>query len=43
LEQLRVLAWGFKIRMVTTPHDSIGVDVLEDAKTVEAIIREQGE
>jgi 3-deoxy-manno-octulosonate cytidylyltransferase (CMP-KDO synthetase) len=43
LEQLRVLAWGFKIRMMTTPHDSIGVDVLADAKTVEAIIREQGE
>jgi len=43
LEQLRVLAWGFKIRMVSTPHDSVGVDVPEDARVVEAIIREQGE
>jgi 3-deoxy-manno-octulosonate cytidylyltransferase (CMP-KDO synthetase) len=43
LEQLRVLAWGFRIRMVSTPHDSVGVDVPEDARVVEAIIREQGE
>jgi 3-deoxy-manno-octulosonate cytidylyltransferase (CMP-KDO synthetase) len=43
LEQLRVLAWGFKIRMVLTPHDSIGVDIPADAEAVEAIIREQGE
>jgi len=42
LEQLRVLDWGFHIRMVTSPHDSIGVDVLEDVAKVEAIIREEG-
>ena len=43
LEQLRVLTWGFRIRMVSTPYDSVGVDVPEDARVVEAIIREQGE
>lgn len=40
LEQLRVLAWSFRITMVCTPHDSIGVDVPADVEKVEAIIRE---
>jgi len=43
LEQLRALAWGFKINAPTTPHDSIGVDTAEDLAKVEKIIRERGE
>lgn len=43
LEQLRVLAWGFKIRIITTPHDSVGVDVPQDVEKVEALIREEEE
>jgi 3-deoxy-manno-octulosonate cytidylyltransferase (CMP-KDO synthetase) len=42
LEQLRVLAWGFKIRMITTPHDAISVDVPEDVAKVEKIMKEKG-
>ena len=42
LEQLRVLAWGFKIKMVETPHDSVSVDVPADVAKVEALIRESG-
>lgn len=42
LEQLRVLAWGFSIRMVTTPHDAVSVDVPEDLEKVEAAIRAAG-
>jgi 3-deoxy-manno-octulosonate cytidylyltransferase (CMP-KDO synthetase) len=38
LEQLRALAWGFKIKVVTTPHDSIGVDTAEDLRQAEAIL-----
>jgi len=39
LEQLRALAWGFKIKVVTTPHDSIGVDTAEDLRQAEAVLR----
>jgi 3-deoxy-manno-octulosonate cytidylyltransferase (CMP-KDO synthetase) len=39
LEQLRVLAWGFRIKMVATPHDSISVDVPADVAKVEAAIK----
>jgi 3-deoxy-manno-octulosonate cytidylyltransferase (CMP-KDO synthetase) len=42
LEQLRVLAWGFKIRMITTPHDAVSVDVPEDVAKVEKIMKEKG-
>jgi 3-deoxy-manno-octulosonate cytidylyltransferase (CMP-KDO synthetase) len=42
LEQLRVLAWGFKIRMITTPHDAVSVDVPEDVAKVERIMKEKG-
>jgi len=42
LEQLRVLSWGFKIRMVTTPHDSVSIDVPGDVDKVERIIAESG-
>lgn len=39
LEQLRALAWGFKIKVVTTPHDSIGVDSPEDLRRAEALLK----
>ena len=38
LEQLRVLAWGFRIKVVTTPHDSIGVDTPEDLAKVKELL-----
>ena len=41
LEQLRALAWGFKIKVVTTPHDSIGVDTAEDLRKAEAKMLER--
>lgn len=40
LEQLRVLAWSFRIKMVTTTHDSVSVDVPADVAKVEAAIKE---
>ncbi len=42
LEQLRVLAWGFKICVVTTPEDSVSVDVPEDVERVERLIEKMG-
>ena len=41
LEQLRVLANGYRIRVWVTPHDSIGVDRPEDVQLVEEILRKQ--
>ena len=41
LEQLRWLENGYRIRVVETEHDSIGVDVPEDIPRVEQILREQ--
>jgi 3-deoxy-manno-octulosonate cytidylyltransferase (CMP-KDO synthetase) len=38
LEQLRWLENGYRIRVVETEHDSIGVDVAEDVRRVEQII-----
>jgi 3-deoxy-manno-octulosonate cytidylyltransferase (CMP-KDO synthetase) len=38
LEQLRALENGFAIKVVITPHDSIGVDRPEDVKLVEEIL-----
>jgi 3-deoxy-manno-octulosonate cytidylyltransferase (CMP-KDO synthetase) len=38
LEQLRWLENGYRIRVVETEHDSIGVDVPEDVKRVEQIL-----
>ncbi len=40
LEQLRALSWGFKIKVPTTPHDSIGVDVPEDVEKVARRIKQ---
>ena len=39
LEQLRALAWGFRIKVITTPHDSISVDTPEDLDRVKAILK----
>ncbi|MCB9800507.1 MAG: 3-deoxy-manno-octulosonate cytidylyltransferase [Candidatus Omnitrophica bacterium] len=41
LEQLRILENGYKIRIVETEHDSVGVDTLEDLNAVEALIQKQ--
>ncbi len=38
LEQLRALAYGYKIRVVETDRDSVGVDTPEDVARVEAIL-----
>ena len=39
LEQLRALENGFAIKVLITPHDSIGVDRPEDVELVEQILR----
>jgi 3-deoxy-manno-octulosonate cytidylyltransferase (CMP-KDO synthetase) len=39
LEQLRFLYWGYRIRVVSTAHRSIGVDVPEDLKRVEQMMK----
>jgi len=39
LEQLRALDNGVAIKVLVTPHDSIGVDQPEDVKLVEEILR----
>ncbi|MBM3859781.1 MAG: 3-deoxy-manno-octulosonate cytidylyltransferase [Verrucomicrobia bacterium] len=39
LEQLRALENGFAIKVLVTPHDSVGVDTPEDVKLVEEILR----
>ncbi len=38
LEQLRALENGFAIKVLVTPHDSVGVDTPEDVKRVEEIL-----
>ncbi|MDH3975823.1 MAG: 3-deoxy-manno-octulosonate cytidylyltransferase [Deltaproteobacteria bacterium] len=40
LEQLRALENGFKIKVVTTDHESIGVDRPEDLEKVKEIMKE---
>jgi 3-deoxy-manno-octulosonate cytidylyltransferase (CMP-KDO synthetase) len=39
LEQLRVLEYGFKIKVVETPYNSIEVDVPEDVERVESVLK----
>jgi 3-deoxy-manno-octulosonate cytidylyltransferase (CMP-KDO synthetase) len=41
LEQLRALENGFSIKVLITPHDSIGVDRPEDVQLVEEILKSQ--
>jgi len=43
LEQLRALAWGFKIKVPETEFDSVSVDVKEDLERVAAIIKRGGD
>ena len=38
LEQLRALEYGFKIKVVETPYNSMEVDVLEDLERVKAVL-----
>jgi 3-deoxy-manno-octulosonate cytidylyltransferase (CMP-KDO synthetase) len=38
LEQLRMLDHGIRIRLVETPHDSIGVDTPDDLARAEALL-----
>jgi 3-deoxy-manno-octulosonate cytidylyltransferase (CMP-KDO synthetase) len=42
LEQLRFLDHGVEIYVAETPFDSIGVDVEDDVKKVEEILRREG-
>ena len=39
LEQLRALENGFAIKVLVTPHDSVGVDTPEDVKCAEEILK----
>lgn len=39
LEQLRALAWGFKIKVVETDFDSVSVDVKDDLEKVSTILK----
>ncbi len=41
LEQLRILENGYRIRVVETPYDSIGVDSLEDLERVRKLVHAQ--
>jgi len=41
LEQLRALSWGFKIKVLITEYDSIGVDLPEDLGKVQAILESE--
>ena len=43
LEQLRFLENGYRIRVVQTPHDSVGVDTSEDLERVRALLNPQDE
>jgi 3-deoxy-manno-octulosonate cytidylyltransferase (CMP-KDO synthetase) len=38
LEQLRALEHGYRIKLLETPHDTIGVDTPEDLKRAEALL-----
>ena len=42
LEQLRALEHGFRIKLLETSHETVGVDTPEDLKKVEAILQGPG-
>jgi 3-deoxy-manno-octulosonate cytidylyltransferase (CMP-KDO synthetase) len=42
LEQLRALEHGYKIKVLETSHDTVGVDTPEDLKRVEQLMTEVG-
>ncbi len=42
LEQLRALENGYRIKVVITKHDSIGVDTPEDLEKVRKIMKKSG-
>ena len=42
LEQLRVLEHGFKIKLLETVHDTVGVDTPDDLKRVEQLLLKRG-
>ena len=41
LEQLRVLQGGFRIKVIETEHDTIGVDTIQDLKKVRKFLKGQ--
>lgn len=43
LEQLRIIENGFKIKVIITKHNTIGVDTPKDLKMVEKVIKTRGE
>jgi 3-deoxy-manno-octulosonate cytidylyltransferase (CMP-KDO synthetase) len=40
LEQLRAIENGYKIKMITTNYNSLGVDTVDDLKQVSTIIEQ---
>ncbi|MBI3996897.1 MAG: hypothetical protein HY352_04490 [Candidatus Omnitrophica bacterium] len=42
LEQLRALEHGYRIKLLETVHDTVGVDTPEDLARVEKLLRGQG-
>ncbi|MBI1992624.1 MAG: 3-deoxy-manno-octulosonate cytidylyltransferase [Candidatus Omnitrophica bacterium] len=42
LEQLRALEHGYRIKLLETAHDTVGVDTPEDLKTVDAMLQKAG-
>jgi 3-deoxy-manno-octulosonate cytidylyltransferase (CMP-KDO synthetase) len=42
LEQLRVLEHGYRIRVVPTTYESVGVDTPEDVARVERLLAQEG-
>ena len=42
LEQLRAVEHGYRIKVLETPYDTVGVDTPEDLKRVEQLLKGQG-
>ena len=42
LEQLRVLEYGYRIKVIESEYDSIGVDTPEDLEKVKGIMETKG-